>query len=251
MRTRTMKRSFPLSLMLLTLVLASISGKETTAGTYTTNFPLSENPISEGGNWINGETAGLDWKNVSTTPGLAIGTQTGSDQYADSTALLSGTWGPNQSAQATVYTVNQNQNFFEEVEIRLRSAISAHSNTGYEILFRCVTGSSAYVQIVRWNGPRSDFTILTGVTGPGLRNGDVVKATVMGSVITAYINDTPVLQATDGTYPNGNPGIGFYLEGATGVNGDFGFRNFSATDGVTSSPKIPLPPSDIHIVPAP
>ena len=82
-----------------------------THGTYTTQFPLTENPIAEGGNWINGQTAGLDWANIRTTPGFAFGTESGAvktvpEKYDDSAALLAGTWGPNQTAQATVHTVN-------------------------------------------------------------------------------------------------------------------------------------------------
>ena len=30
------------------------------------NFPLTEDPISEGDNWISGKTIGLDWANVAT-----------------------------------------------------------------------------------------------------------------------------------------------------------------------------------------
>ena len=45
---------------------------------YSTNFPLTEDPISEGGRWING-SVGLDWKNCRTTPGLAFGTQSGAN----------------------------------------------------------------------------------------------------------------------------------------------------------------------------
>src|SRR5215469_13635132 len=37
---------------------------------YTTNFPIAEDPISEGGKWINGKTIGLDWSDVATIPGL-------------------------------------------------------------------------------------------------------------------------------------------------------------------------------------
>ena len=47
-------------------------------GTYSTNFPSTENPISESGRWINGGSTGLKWANVRTTPGLAFGTQSGS-----------------------------------------------------------------------------------------------------------------------------------------------------------------------------
>ncbi len=55
--------------------------------TYTTNFPLKEDPFSEGSRWINGQTIGLDWGNISTTPGLAIG-HPGLKRFADATAIL-------------------------------------------------------------------------------------------------------------------------------------------------------------------
>ena len=63
--------------------------------------------------------------------------------------------------------------------------------------------------------------------------GDVVKATIIGHVITVYINGVQTLQATDDTFTSGSPGIGFYIEGATGVNANFGFSNFTATDDPT------------------
>src|SRR5258705_8339267 len=42
---------------------------------------------------------------------------------------------------------------YEEVELRLRTTVTNHSITGYEINFRCTSDASRYVQIVRWNGP--------------------------------------------------------------------------------------------------
>ena len=79
---------------------------------------------------------------------------------------------------------------------------------------------------------RGDFTYLTRAKGSqcGVATGDVVKASMIGNVITAHINGVQVLKATDNTYTGGNPGIGFYLEGASDVNGDFGFTSFTATD---------------------
>ena len=69
--------------------------------TYTSNFPRTENPLSEGGKWINGRPAALDWANVRSTPGLAFGTEeatikTAPGKYDDSVALLAGAWGPDQ-----------------------------------------------------------------------------------------------------------------------------------------------------------
>jgi hypothetical protein len=227
-----MKKVFIVPLMISMIALAFLSGSEAIGRTYTTNFPLTENPISEGGNWINGETVGLDWSNASTTPGLAIGLQSGTEGYDDTVALLTGSWGPDQTVQATVYTVNQSDSYFEEVELRLRSSLSAHDCTGYEVLFSCRETSNAYVQIVRWNGPLDSFTLLNGNSGSayGLANGDVVKATIVGNLITAYINNVQVLQVTDITYANGNPGMGFFLDNTTGKNGDFGFTSFTASD---------------------
>jgi hypothetical protein len=203
--------------------------------TYETVFPLAENPLSEGGRWLNGEKDGLDWNNVRTTPGLAFGSDdSGTPVYDDPTAILTGIWNPNQSAQGTVYTVNQKGGkIFEEVEIRLRTTITPHRITGYEIMFRCTHDGSQYVNLARWNGALGDFTAIGGVQGPGLFNGDVVRASISGNVITAYINGNQVARWTDGTFSTGNPGIGYYLDGAQSLNADYGFTRFTAFDTAT------------------
>jgi hypothetical protein len=203
---------------------------------YKTSFSATENPISEAGKWINGGTTGLDWANVQTTPGLAFGTNvSGAPPYNDSTAVLAGTWGSNQTAQATVYTVNQTSAIQEEVELRLRTTITAHSITGYEFDYRTTSDGSQYLVIVRWNGPLNNFTYLTPspctTCGPGLHNGDTVMATAVGSTLTLYINGTQYLQATDSTYMGGSPGIGFWnLGGNVGQDSDYGFTSFMASD---------------------
>jgi hypothetical protein len=211
-----------------------VSPSHATQRNYTTKFPIAENPISEGGNWINGGIAGLDWTNVRTTSGLAFGTESASGGYDDSTAVLSGTWNADQMAQAVVHSVNQNSNIFEEVELRLRTTITDHSITGYEINFRCTNDASRYVEIVRWNGPIGSFTYVNKTPGPGILDGDVIKASIVDSTIAVYINNKLVLQGVDRTYTSGNPGIGFFLRGATGVNGDYGFTSFSAMDYLTT-----------------
>ena len=43
-------------------------------------------------------------------------------------------------------------------------------------------------------------------------------------------------QAVDDTYTSGSPGIGVFLQGATGLDADYGFSNFTATDQ-----EVPLP----------
>lgn len=212
---------------------------------YVTNFPATENPISEGANWTNGRAVGVDWGDVATASGLAYGTNIGS--YADPTAILAGSWGPDQMAQATVYSVNQTDSVFEEVELRLRSTISAHSNTGYEINFRCSKTNNAYSQIVRWNGPLGNFTYLWAQDGSqyGVKTGDVVKATIIGNVIKVYINGTQVATVTDNTFKTGNPGMGFYLTEGSGRSKDYGFTSFTASDSLTADTVAPSTPQNL------
>ncbi len=207
--------------------------------TYTTKFSANENPISENGNWINGKTNGLDWSDISTQNGKAIGHQKGDVHYKDATALLTGKWGNNQMAEATVLCGKTWPEDYPEVELRLRSSLSPHKCTGYEIAFSAAGKTSkAYVMLVRWNGPVGDFTVLKQPFGLqyGVQNGDVVKATMIGYTLTAYINGVQVAQAVDTTYKSGNPGIGFNFDWAgsnapKGTNNSYGFTGFKAADG--------------------
>ncbi len=211
---------------------------ESTTRSYRTHFPLTENPISEGGRWLNGGVTGLDWTNVQTAPGVAFGTMPGNayypQEYADSTAILRGKWGRNQTVRATlaVHHQSNSRGVYEEVELRVRTTIRPHSITGYEI--NCsVNRDDPYVQVVRWNGPLANFTELDG-RAVGCKNGDVLKAVVTGdndATIAVYKGGTQVFTVTDysGAFTSGNPGIGFFLEGATGLNAAYGFSDFRAS----------------------
>ena len=208
--------------------------------TYTTKFVSTENPISENGNWINGKANGLNWSDVSSSKGKAVGHQEGGVHYLDGTALLSGIWGSDQAAKATVFVGTTYASDYPEVELRLRSSLTAHNCSGYEIAFS-VAGKTpkAYLMLVRWNGPVGDYTVLKQPFGPqyAVSNGDVVKATIIGNTITAYINGMQMAQATDSVYKAGSPGIGFNFDwveqGAPkGTNSSYGFTNFTATDNV-------------------
>jgi hypothetical protein len=194
--------------------------------TYTTNFPLKEDPISESERWIGGKTVGIDWGDVATTRGFAFG-RAGPKEYADSVALLAGNWGPKQTVEAVV----DRGHVFRapEVSLRLRSSLAAHRCTGYEISSSLRGDNTAYLIIVRWNGPLADFTYLLNVAGKqyGVTTGDVVKATIAGDVITAYKNGVEIGQAKDATFQTGQPGFGFN----EGKNGDYGFTRVTVTAG--------------------
>jgi YVTN family beta-propeller protein len=193
---------------------------------YSTRFQLDEDPISEGGKWINGEKDGIDWYNVITKNGIAYGAVTQGD-YTDPTALLTGTWGKNQKVKARVFSRNQTEKYYQEVEIRLRSRIAPHLCTGYEVFWRCLKTPNAYAEIVRWNGKIRDWTSLKKLTGAqyGVKDGDLVEASIVGNVIKGFVNCVEVISVTDDTFSEGSPGIGFNY-GVGETNGDFGFTSY-------------------------
>jgi hypothetical protein len=221
---------------------------------YTTLFPLTENPISETGKWIGGSTAGGNlWGNVQTTPGFAFGVSEPT-QFGDPTAILTGVWTADQSAQATmkVPTVPTGT-CCHEAEVRLRFTIAPNRITGYEA-YCSVMPSDTYCHIASWGGPNGAYVNMEN-NSPGifLKNGDVVKATVTGTnpvTITMYINGSQVIQVQDtgnytfsdggryGPWTSGSPGIGFYDNQDNNWN-RFGFSSFTAQNLGTVSPSAP------------
>jgi len=213
---------------------ASNTASATTSGingSYSTTFPLTENPISEGGSWTNGGATGLGWANVQTTPGLSFGTgpvNAGTYLYADPTAVLQGAWAQDQQVQATVKVPGvYGRACCKEVELRIRTTITGNSITGYEL--NCsVVPAGPYLTLVRWNGPLNNFTYLVRNATPCV-NGDVLKLTAVGNTFTIYKNGVQVLQGTDATFQKGSPGVGFYDSVDNNWSG-FGLSNFSASN---------------------
>ena len=228
---------------------------------YSTNFPGTENPISEGGKWIGGSHAGASiwhggsvwtrgrlWGDVQTVPGLAFGASEPTE-FGDPTAILSGSWGPTQTVEATV-KVNEvpTGHCCHEVELRLRTTITPYSVTGYEA-YCSVASDFPYCHIARWNGPNGSYwNFETTSSTAYLVNGDVIKATAIGTnptIITLYKNGEQILQATDtgaagggfrafGPWTSGSPGIGFFDNHDDHWN-FFGLSSFSATDGSSNT----------------
>ncbi len=207
-------------------------------GTYSTNFPATENPLSEGGKWINGKATGLDWNNPLTTGGHSVASAPADSptRYSDDVAILNPSfqgYTANQYAQATVYkaagyTGNGGNH---EVELLLRFSISNHVAHGYEILW----GVSGYFAVVRWNGSVGNYTPIydPGVGSiPVPQDGDVLRAEIAGNIIKVYRNGTQVgpnidVSSVGTVYTSGQPGIGFWpVDGAT--PGSMGWKTFAA-----------------------
>ncbi len=239
------KKLIIVSLVIVGLALVFFSRGEAIARTYSTSFPDSEDPISEGGNWTN---ANPPLTEVVTTPGHAHGTESGTINYTDSIATLqTGTWGPNQSVQATVYVGNTYTDDYPEVELYVRFTIAESYVSGYNVAFSASPCTAqSYLQFTTANGddPSNPFTILNTYYGPQycVRNGDVVKMTISGNVIRAYKNGTLMGTVTDSndTFTGGYPGMGFNFGQCAGIcegtNSGFGYRNFIATDGLPNEP---------------
>jgi hypothetical protein len=221
---------------------------------YQSNFPATEDPVSENNNWVNGAITGLDWGNIQTKPGLAFGTNvSGGPPYNDSTAVVSGTWAADQSACGVVSLSNslsRNAAFYE-YEIHLRMTVSSHSIKGYEFNYSTHNDGNQYAQIVRWNGPLNSFTYLGGTSGvpAPISNGDTFCASAIGNTLKFWLihagNTTQLGSATDSTDPSGAPGMGFYNQGGIlSDNGNFGFTSFQASEINNSAP---APPTNLRV----
>ena len=127
---------------------------------YRTSFPATENPISEGGMWLNGRTDGIDWVDVIASNGEVYGAVTrmavaerrveqgnleaGAARAAPRGGLrrpdgrAAGKWGRNQHGKGRGIQPEPDRRYFQEVEIRLRSTIRRTAAPGT----RCSSGAS-------------------------------------------------------------------------------------------------------------
>lgn len=193
--------------------------------TFSTTFPLTENPISQGGIWRRGLAEGLDWTDPATglasdgLTSIAYGTQTqhAPPPYDDSLACLSG-YNASHWCQGTIYNDGAIVGL-PEVELLLHWTIGANSATGYEV---DILGDGR-VDLTRWNGASGDYLIVVAPTtnNVSIANGAVwyAEANDLTKIITVtcngntcytydYSGDAAALQS-------GNPGFGFYIENTT------------------------------------
>lgn len=215
-----------------------------TRSSFATAFPLTENPISEGGNWRH-QTAW--WTSVQTNGAGAFGTMPATGGlFNDSYAYLLG-FPQNVSVSAVVSRSGSAGNN-QEIEFHFRMSDTAESTVGagddtcrsYEITYSL---NGNYSGIVRWNGGHliaegNGFdTLLAGPTYSPLADGDVVSATMVGTVITAKINGSTLFTHDVSTgvgagliHTTGNPGIAFFRADnpTAGPNTAFGFKSYSA-----------------------
>ena len=213
---------------------------------YNTNFPsppAPENPISEGGEWINGRTNGTSWGNVITDSHGAHGEpQAQQSAFADYTAILTGAWSSGQTACGTVYidpTLTRTSSNYE-IEVRTNVTVASGNITGYEFNYSMDNNGNQYWGAVRWNGAVGNFTGFTGFSSPtALANGDVLCGSHISGTLTITLTrsgtviqsqSVPDTQQGGATYTGGAPGMGFFNGGGPVTdNAKFGFSAWNTT----------------------
>ena len=221
--------------------------KKTPVRSYKTEFKKNESPLSEGGLWLNGRKDGIDWCDVLVKDGVAFGEVSRNQvverraeqaalgagiegaavgDYDDPTAVLTGQWGPNQYGKVRVFSRSQTEKYFQEVQIRLRHNMKPKFCNGYEVFFRMLDTEAGYAEIVRWNGPVGGWTSLKKLIGKtyGVKDGAIIEASIVGNVITGYLNGQEMISVVDDNIKSGAPGVGF----------NFGVGTTNADHGVTS-----------------
>jgi hypothetical protein len=216
------------------------------SSSYTTNFPLSERPLSEGGTWHHLDpTLTVVKTEVLSGVHVAHGTQNGSGGFDDSSAYLQG-FGLNHSIQGTVWispAISSSPN--REIELLLRwsddnvqrsTPYGPTSADGYEMN---INQNGNYLQLGRFKGA----LLASANPVPVPHTGDIFKAQIVAApngsaVITVFWNGVQRISYTDSAPPTrGNPGIGFYVD-AGAPNTQFGFSSITATN-LSPAPAAP------------
>jgi len=199
---------------------------------YATTFPDTENPLSEGGRWINGLAVGLEWQDMQTGSGNCYASAINPDGFRDNAAHLIG-YAPDHYIEGVVHKAGgYAPTDVHELEFLLRAICTANSFKAYEVLM----DTAGNFQYVRWNGPYNDFTFSVFTDGSGAGPGtiahdDVIRAMMVGDWLTLFKNGSQVYTARDvtaGKLTTGNPGIGSYMRGNGNVLSSFGWQSIVA-----------------------
>src|SRR5712672_3327432 len=150
---------------------------------YSTTFPLTENPISEGGVW---KQNNVNRAQVLTTGGNAFGTGTNNDGYAYLAAFGDSVIETTVFRDATLGDADPNS---YEIEHLHRLTDDAGNTNCYELDFAYTNGFN----IVRWSGATS-FAVLSGLVtdtnfwpdgaGGQLRDGHKIKSELIAATST-------------------------------------------------------------------
>jgi hypothetical protein len=193
---------------------------------YSTDFSITENPLSDGGRWLHSDGTLTVCR---TGNGKAFGTQTGTGNYDDSNAYMTG-FGNNHEVEGVVWlSPTASTSGYREVEVLLRWSDTGplrqtdygptHAN-GYEINWSYL---GQYLILGRFKGAE----LTRAASTPVPKSGDKFRARIEGQHIRVWVNDVLQIDFTDNDptleIQSGNPGIGFFIGGAGVPATDFSF----------------------------
>lgn len=201
---------------------------------YSTQFSLTESPISESGNWVSQCTSRT---RVNTSGGVAFGTQTihAPNPFDDSYAYVAGSW-PND-VEVIVTAFKGTTNGIQEIEILLcvTDAASSASMTCYEFN---IAHDGSYANCYAWLGLANNINQFDQIAGTsvsgGVSNGYKFRGRRQGTALTLDVDRLGgsgwenLITASDSRYTSGGAGIGFYRDNNLGTPGNS--DQFSLTD---------------------
>lgn len=199
------------------------------ASGYSTNFSLTQNPIVEDGGWTLG-TAATDWLAVQTSGGVACATAFNPSTEDDCVAVRSG------------LAAGASGGHYVQATMHIASGYAPANPHEAELLIGCTIGPGASIklyealfsygssfQLMRWNGPRSDFVEIAGTAQNGgiiaradgqvcraefrVVAGDVEIRVYQDGVLRSIHTDSSAGKLTTGT----QAGMGFFSRGGSGA----------------------------------
>jgi len=212
---------------------------------YSTSFGLTENPISESGNWSSRDT---NRTRMRTSGGVAYGTQVGG-AYDDSYAYVNGVWAANTEVVTTVFKGSTSG--IMEIEHLHRCTDSSSIVHCYEIN---VAHDGSYVDIISWDGdttlPSFTYMIATGTyyVNGGVSSGYKFRTRCIGNVISVAVNRNDgngfvAVNGGDGSgsaadtrnsggamWTTGCPGIGAFKTSGSGSLNQWALTDFTAVE---------------------
>lgn len=199
---------------------------------YITSFAANENPLSEGGEWRNGQVAGLDWNNMKSVNGAAVGAHIADGpSYDDPIACLTRTFPRGQYIKGIVFVdAGYAPPGSHECELHLLCTITSNSIQSYEFLIDPI---SETFQIMRWNGTIGDLTPLTvtdhnGGPVPAVDGDEFEFRCDQSGNFSVFQNGVLVWTFTDTTFTSGTPAIAAFWTNA-GNDGDrLGWKSIEA-----------------------
>jgi hypothetical protein len=196
-------------------------GTNVSGQSYSTNFAGTENPLSEGGVWINGSITGYR-SDCASQPGRGYGTQVPitPPPYSDSWAILNLPFSPDVYSKAVVY-VDPSISGEHELELLLRASMSSGRSYGYAFDWVYNSGNIYMGTADGADGAFSQWGAPFPVAFRTPRNGDVIEFQLKGWIATCWINGSQIFQHDVSkhsiTYSSGRPGIAFYSDRSYGT----------------------------------